>query len=326
MNTTATKTINTTVNEQFCLDTLSGLTANPKFLSSKYFYDQTGDQLFQQIMDAEEYYLTNSEMEILTTQTAQLAKTIALNGYPFDLIELGAGDATKSIHLLRQLIDDEVDFHYLPIDISEHVINHLSEALPNQLPKLKMHGLNGEYFEMLKEAANFSNRRKVVLFMGANIGNMIPDEAIQFCQELKNQLMDGDMLIIGFDLKKNPQQILAAYSDQKGITRAFNLNLLSRINREIGGNFNVDDFDHYASYDPLSGACKSYLISLKEQEVIINGQAIFFAKNEPIYMEISQKYNIDEINALMKGCGFMHVKNFFDENEYFVDSIWGIGL
>ena len=299
MNTTTTKTSRILANEQFCLDTINGLNSNPKCLSSKYFYDQVGDQIFQQIMDAEEYYLTNSEMEIMTMQTAQLAEAIALNGYPFDLIELGAGDATKSIHLLQQLINDEVDFHYLPIDISKSVINNLIENLPNKLPKLKMHGLNGEYFEMLKEAANFSNRRKVVLFMGANIGNMVPDEAIQFCQDLKNQLMDGDTLIIGFDLKKNPKQILAAYSDQKGITRSFNLNLLNRINKELGGNFNINDFDHYASYDPLSGACKSYLISLKEQEVTINGQAIFFAKNEPIYMEISQKYNLDEIEALM---------------------------
>ncbi|UKT65266.1 L-histidine N(alpha)-methyltransferase [Pedobacter mucosus] len=321
----STKTKKIDQSEQFCIDTINGLNANPKYLSSKYFYDQTGDQIFQQIMDADEYYLTNSEMEIFATQTEELAKTIALNGYPFDLIELGAGDATKSIHLLKQLISDEMDFHYLPIDISENVINLLSETLPAQLPELKMKGLNGEYFEMLKEAASFSNRRKVVLFMGANIGNMTPEEAAHFCEDLRNQLMDGDMLIIGFDLKKNPLQILSAYSDSKGVTKSFNLNLLRRINREIGADFNTDKFDHYASYDPISGACKSFLISLQDQQVMINGESISFNKNEPIYMEISQKYNLDEIDAMMTGCGFKPVKNFLDAKEYFVDSIWQVG-
>lgn len=311
--------------EQFCLDIIDGLTSNPKFLSSKYFYDQEGDRIFQQIMDADEYYLTNCEMEILSEQAPEIAKTIALNGYPFDLIELGAGDATKSIHLLKELIKQNMDFSYLPIDISKNVITHLESSLPKILPSLNIVGLNGEYFEMLKAAASLSNRRKVVLFMGANIGNMNTEEASLFCRDLKNQLMDGDMLIIGFDLKKNPRQILNAYSDSLGITKSFNLNLLKRINKEMEADFNLDQFEHYASYDPESGSCKSYLISLKTQQVNIQGHVISFQENEHIFMEISQKYNLDEISNMMNHAGFKPVEDYFDQKKYFVDSIWQVG-
>lgn len=308
----------------FLTDVLKGLQQEQKSLSSKYFYDEKGDRIFQQIMDMDEYYLTNAEMEILQQQSPKLANLIAVDKQPFDLIELGAGDATKSIHLLKVLLKQQLDFTYLPIDISEHVIDDLEENLPKQLPELKMKGLNGDYFKMLQRAKELSNRRKVVLFMGANIGNMSLDDAKAFCQSLRNELSPNDLLIIGFDLKKNPRQILAAYNDASGITRSFNLNLLHRINRELAGDFDVDAFDHYAFYDPESGACKSYLISLSEQQVNIGDETIQFKKNEPIYMEISQKYDLEDINQLAKNTGFTPVHRFFDHQEYFVDAVWRV--
>ncbi|RBQ07609.1 L-histidine N(alpha)-methyltransferase [Pedobacter miscanthi] len=324
MSTSTTIETTTDNRTQFLQETLTGLRAEPKFMLSKYFYDATGDRIFQQIMEMEEYYLTNAEMEILQYQSAQLSQAISANGTAFDLIELGAGDATKSIHLLKSLLDKQAEFSYLPIDISEHVISDLEENLPKKLPALDIKGLNGDYFDMLKRATELSDRRKVVLFMGANIGNMTISEAESFCLSLKKRLSPNDLLIIGFDLKKNPQQILAAYNDKGGITRSFNLNLLQRINKELDGNFNVDQFEHYATYDPASGACKSYLISLKNQIVNIGHDAIHFAENEYVFMEISQKYSLNDIDELAEKTGFKPLQRFFDQHQYFVDAIWKV--
>ncbi|MFC1223220.1 L-histidine N(alpha)-methyltransferase [Pedobacter sp. BG31] len=321
---TTTIEIPTSNKTQFLHETLAGLKSEPKFMLSKYFYDATGDRIFQQIMEMEEYYLTNAEMEILQNQSAQLSEAISAHGTAFDLIELGAGDATKSIHLLKSLLDAQMEFSYFPIDISEHVISDLEENLPKKLPALDITGLNGDYFDMLKKAAELSDRRKVVLFMGANIGNMTVADAESFCLSLKQLLSPNDLVIIGFDLKKNPQQILAAYNDKGGITRSFNLNLLRRINKELDGDFNVDQFEHYASYDPASGACKSYLISLQNQIVNIGRQVIHFSENEYIHMEISQKYSLEDIHKLAVKTGFKPLQSFFDQKHYFVDAIWRV--
>lgn len=325
MNTIDTIQKQPAVAVQFLKETLKGLEAMPKYMHSKYFYDEQGDYIFQQIMDMEEYYLTNAEMDILQNQSAELAQIISEKGTAFDLIELGAGDATKSVHLLRVLIDQQQEFSYLPIDISAHVIDDLESKLPSQFPTLDIRGLNGDYLDMLKEANLSSDRRKVVLFMGANIGNMSADDAAGFCQELSTLLSKDDILIIGFDLKKNPAKILAAYNDQEGITRAFNLNLLTRINRELGGDFVLDNFEHYACYDPESGMCKSYLISLEEQDVKIgDGVTISFKKDEYIFMEISKKYSIDDIESLASKSGFLCKHHLYDKDKYFVDSIWKV--
>jgi len=275
-------------------------------------------------MNMPEYYLTDAEMEIMQLQANEIAATITLDGSAFDLIELGAGDATKSIHLLSALINNKVDFKYFPIDISEHVISELDLNLPKELPTLDFEGLNGDYFEMLQKATEISDRRKVVLFMGANIGNMSVEEAVKFCESLKKLLAPQDMLVIGFDLKKNPKKILDAYNDKTGITRNFNLNLLKRINRELNGNFNIEAFEHYASYNPETGECKSYLISLQNQSVQIGDSVFQFEQDEFILMEISQKYSIPEIESLALQSGF-NVKGYFsDKQRYFVDALWSV--
>src|SRR5581483_6227115 len=152
---------------------------------------------------------------------------------------------TKSSYLLKHLIDQKADFTYLPIDISEHVISYLNINLPVSIPGLEVRGLNGEYFAMLKQAATISSRRKVVMFLGSNIGNMQVSEALEFCKTLRAHLSEGDMVLMGFDLKKNPKTVLAAYNDREGITKRFNLNLLERINRELNADFHLSKFDHY---------------------------------------------------------------------------------
>ncbi len=308
--------------QSFYKDVLAGLSASPKKLQSKYFYDAAGDKLFQEIMKASEYYLTDCELEIFSEQTTAIVQTLTENFESFDLIELGAGDATKSVFLLQELLAKKIDFTYLPIDISTNVIDQLEQNLPAKLPGLQMHGLNGDYFDMLKEASQLSSRPKVVLFMGSNIGNMPVKEAFAFCSALRQALSPGDLAIIGFDLKKNPKTILAAYNDAAGITKSFNLNLLMRINRELKADFNLNQFDHYPTYDPQTGACKSFLVSLIEQKITIGKAVIQFKENELIDMEVSQKYNLEEIDQLAFSGGFKSVQHFFDLKKWFVDAVW----
>lgn len=318
-----TKTKAQSTENQFYTDVIAGLTASPKYLYSKYFYDAIGDKLFQDLMNCEEYYPTNCELEIFAEKTADICKAIIGDGDAFDLIELGAGDATKSTYLLQYLIEQKADFTYLPIDISANVISYLNITLPVTLPGLQITGLNGEYFDMLKQAAAISDKRKVVMFLGSNIGNMPVNEAGIFCTALREHLAAGDMLLVGFDLKKNPKTVLAAYNDREGITKNFNLNLLERINRELNADFELAHFDHYPTYDPETGACKSYLVSLIDQQVKINGtETIVFQRDEYIYMEISQKFTIDETNKIAIAAGFKPVEQFFDRKRWFVDVIW----
>ena len=308
--------------KQFLDDVLKGLQASPKYLDSKYFYDKEGDRLFQKIMESDEYYLTNAEMEIFSTQQKSMADEVIKNADKLDVIEFGPGDVTKSIHLLKELSARNAIDNYVPIDISKNIITFLENDLPKQIPDLTIKGLAGEYFEMLTSAKNISSNRKLVLFLGANIGNFKFDEMPAFLSRLRNSLSTGDLVLIGFDLKKNPKKILAAYDDAEGYTKAFNLNLLHRINNELHGNFIQHNFEHYAMYDPSTGACKSFLISLKKQSVLIGKTEIHFEKDEPVFMEISQKYSMHQINKITAEAGFANQANFFDSHHDFVDVIF----
>jgi dimethylhistidine N-methyltransferase len=308
----------------FRSDVLEGLNKSPKKLFSKYFYDKTGDKIFQQIMNMPEYYLTHCELDIFKNKTKELADSILGNDTPFDLIELGAGDAMKSSFLLKHLVDKGVDFTYMPIDISGNILSVLNEKFRDELPSLKIISLEGDYFDMLDKATSISKRQKVVLFLGGNIGNMDLEESNHFCRELSRKLNPGDLLLIGFDLKKNPHTILNAYNDAAGITASFNLNLLVRINRELDADFDVSRFQHYQTYDPVSGACKSYLVSLAKQHVHIGSTVFKFEENELIDMEISQKFSQEDISKLAKDSSFHILNEIKDSKSWFVDSVWQV--
>lgn len=307
---------------QFLRDVVQGLSAKDKYLQSKYFYDQRGDKLFQQIMACPEYYPAKCEMEIFTQQTSQLASVLINKVSAFDIIELGAGDATKSIHLLKELIQNNVTFTYFPVDISGNVISMLHEQLPKKLPSLQLQGLNGEYLQMLEKAKTLSDKTKVVLFLGGNIGNVPLEKAGEFCKRLRKHLLPGDIVLTGFDLKKDPRLVLAAYNDKSGYTRNFNLNLLQRINDELNGNFIRENFAHYPTYDPATGACKSYLVSTTNQQVQIGEHNFSFVEGEPIFMEIAQKYTVEQTDELANESGFTPVKHFFDSKKWFLDALW----
>ncbi|HVU94414.1 MAG TPA: L-histidine N(alpha)-methyltransferase [Puia sp.] len=324
-----TNTITITESPQtlsFAEEIFGGLAATAKYLPSKYFYDKTGDAIFQEIMHCEEYYPFGCELEIFRLQTAELAAALLEPGGPFDLIELGPGDCQKSQYLLQHLVRREVEFTYVPIDISENVIDGLRARLPVTIPGLTVWGLNCEYLCGIREATLASGRRKVVLFLGSNLGNMAPAEARRLLRRLRHHLKPGDMVLIGLDLKKCPHVVLAAYNDKAGITKRFNLNLLDRINRELNGNFDTSAFEHFAVYDPASGACKSYLISRTDQQVSLwmDGERrdIWFARNEEIFMEISQKYTIDQVDQLAGQAFFTPVERFYDGRRWFVDALW----
>ena len=304
-------------------DIYEGLKSKPKSLPSKYFYDEKGDILFQKIMACDDYYLTNADNEIFAEQTKALAKTLIENNEPFDVLELGAGDATKSTYLLQEWQNSGADFTYYPIDISSSMISYLETEMPKRIPNLKVHGLSGEYLEQVQEAHRISKRKKVILFLGSSIGNFELHEAHNFLRKLYDEIQSGDVVLVGFDLKKNPHQILKAYNDSEGITRDFNLNLLDRINKELGADFDVAKFEHFPIYNPLTGACRSFLISQEAQKVNFDdGTFIEFDAFEAIDMELSQKFSIYDIDRIAMRIGFKKLSYFFDSNNYYCNAIW----
>jgi L-histidine Nalpha-methyltransferase len=310
--------------EQFANDVSKGLSYSPKKISSKYFYNKEGDMIFQEIMAMNEYYPTDCEYEILRTYNQDMLEYFYENKKEFDFIELGAGDGKKTKILLKHFVDQKVNFSYYPIDISCYAVNNLKKDIGFILPKLKVKRINREYLEGLEEINSLSKNRKVILFLGSNIGNMTYDEGVLFLKSISLKMKKNDFLLIGFDLQKDPLTILNAYNDKQGITARFNLNLLSRINKDLGGDFNVNQFYHYPVYDPHIGEAKSYIVSKVSQDVHVSklDKTFHFKEGEVIYTEISKKYSIQMIENMSKEAGFEIKNNFIDKRQYFTNSLW----
>ncbi len=310
--------------DEFAQDTLKGLSSEKKYLFSKYFYDKKGSEIFRDIMRMPEYYLTNCELEIFQTQKEQILSEFKNGGAHFDILELGAGDGLKTKVLLSHFVNRQIDFTYSPIDISGTAVTNLVEDLKDDIPGLQVNGLNGDYFKMLDSFKNNGNPRKIALFLGSNIGNFNDAQTLDFLLKLRNSLNSTDQVFIGFDLKKEENIILKAYNDKAGHTAAFNLNLLVRINRELGADFNIDNFYHHEVYDNLSGRAESFLISNTTQEVHIKmlGMTFPFLRDEKIYTEMSQKYDLQMIENLADKTGFQIVRNYVDKRQYFMNSLW----
>lgn len=306
---------------QFSKDVLDGLSAYPKRLSSKYFYDKKGDELFQRIMNLDEYYLTRTEYEIFNANKQQILEQFTKNGEQFNLIEFGAGDGYKTKVLLNHFLSKNADFTYMPIDISGNVLKILEGSLKLEIPDLNVKPIQNEYFKALAQLHD-STIKNIVLFLGSNIGNFTGGQATQFLQELNAALKSGDLVFIGFDLKKDPEVILAAYNDSEGITREFNLNLLDRINNELEGTFDRSKFVHKPIYNPLTGTTSSFLVSTEAQTVEIMDTAIHFEAWEAIHMEISQKYDQVMIENLAAESNFEIIGGFTDDRKYFLNSVW----
>ena len=309
--------------KQFEKDVDFGLSSDQKTLPSKYFYDKKGDELFTKIMNLPEYYLTRAEDEIFEEQTENIISALGLRQYTnFELVELGAGDGTKTKKLLRALLQKKFKFDYLPVDISQNALDQLEKSLLEELPQLKVKKQQGDYFQIL-ETLKDTHHPKVILFLGSNLGNMTDEEASNFIYQLGTNLKVNDKLFLGVDLIKSKDVVLPAYNDKSGVTRAFNLNLLHRINTELNGDFHLAAFDHTPEYTQEEGIARSSLTSMQDQIVKIGEtrKSYHFKKGEKIDTEISRKYNDQIINSILKNTDFKIEKKLMDSKKYFADYI-----
>jgi dimethylhistidine N-methyltransferase len=307
----------------FAADVRAGLSGTPKSVPCKYLYDPEGSRLFQSITELPEYYLTRCEFEILYRYRHRLAEI--LRESPFHLIELGAGDGRKTRLLIESFLARRMEFRYVPMDICGEAVHGLMEELGGRYPSLHVEGLVGEYSAGLKGLSGLNgNGVKVVLFLGSTIGNLNPSEALAFMSNLRKALNPGDYVLIGFDLKKDIRLLVRAYNDSLGVTAEFNMNLLTRINRELGGDFDHARFSYYSTYNVHSGAVESFLVSRERQEVHIGGltHPILFDRWEPLQTESSHKYLESEVETLALETGFAPVEHVLDRRGYFLDSLW----
>jgi dimethylhistidine N-methyltransferase len=301
---------------------VEGFSAPQKTLSSAWFYDDEGSRLFQEIMALDAYYLTRTEHGILRSRGDELARRIAPDARPVDLIELGSGDGEKTLSICEALVRHGADCVFRPMDISPHALEELSRRFSEHLPGFPVQPLCGDYF--LNWPATVPGRRQVAMFLGSNLGNQTHDGAIALLRRMRAHLQPGDALVLGLDLKKDPHVIRAAYDDPEGVTARFNMNLLTRLNRELGMDFDLDQFSHYATYSPLDGAARSFLVSRRRQIVHSRRLACDFAfqAGETIYTEQSQKYSQGTIDAMARESGFDVQCHFTDERGWYTVVVW----
>lgn len=299
---------------------LEGLMRKEKYISSYFLYDREGSRLFQRIMKMPEYYLYEAEFEILSEKGDEIRQALPFYKKPYKVIELGAGDGSKTVELLRHLMKNESFKGYFPIDISSEATQELSIRLAKEIPHLEVNPIHGNYDEELARLIP-PDEWVLLLFLGSNIGNFTSGRMRKLMKGFGKDLKSGDAILIGFDLKKHPRLIQKAYDDVQGITRAFNLNLLARFNREFGADFQSDQFDFYSTYDPVSGEVRSYLVSLINQEVhfLSAGRKVTFEKNELIHTETSKKFDVEEIEKLFLDSGFFDLQIWKDHNDYYAD-------
>lgn len=309
----------------FARDVLRGLNRSPKSLPSMYFYDAEGSRLFQRITELDDYYLTRCEAEIIETHAAEIVAAVVPG--PLRLVELGAGDGRKTEILLRRLLDAGLCFEYVPIDICRKSVVDLATSFQWRFDgSLRVRGIVAEYLDGLASLGRASRRPNFVLFLGSSVGNFSHAEARQFFRRLRESLRPGDFVLVGFDLKKNLEILRRAYNDAEGVTRLFNLNLLDRINRELGGAFDRSRFAHYGPYNLRDECMESWLVSVENQEVPIHalGRSFTFQAWEGIHVERSHKYDLSQIESFASAAGFRVEKHFFDRRRWFADSLWQI--
>jgi len=310
----------------FAHDVLVGLTSTPKILLPKYFYDELGSRLFEAICCLPEYYVTRAESEIVTEHIDEVIDEIAIpEQASVRLIELGSGSAEKTQPLIKSLLLRNTDLHYLPIDISVSSLERSSKDLLLAYPGLRITGYAADYSSALGALRHTSaqdqqgNVRTVVLFFGSSIGNLDPTESRTLLREVRAVLHPGDVLLLGADLKKSLKTLIPAYDDALGVTAAFNLNLLVRINRELDGNFDLDNFEHRAIYNEEHGRIEMHLFSRKAQTVQLREikVEVSFESGESIHTENSYKFNVEELRELASATGFSHKRVWFDRNQLF---------
>lgn len=291
-------------------DVLEGLRKDQKSLPSKYFYDERGSELFEKISNLDEYYLTDAEIEILKNHADEISEVVGPNSL---IIEFGSGSSTKTRLLLKELEDVA---GYIPVDISRDFLMEEAEKLREEFPNLNIKPIAADYTQPFEVGVNGQAAKRVIFFPGSTIGNFTPDEATDFLFQSADLLKNAGGLLIGVDLKKDPDVLNKAYNDSEAITAEFNKNMLKRINRELDGDFDLEQFNHRAFYNEEEGRVEMYLMSLENQSVTVSGEKIDFKKGEMIHTENSYKYTVEEFEELISE-KYSLKKTWLDSEELF---------
>jgi dimethylhistidine N-methyltransferase len=307
------KRIQPDFNEQseFARDVIAGLTRSPKTIPPKYFYDAEGSRLFEEITRLAEYYPTRCEIEILKERGKDISALIPQNAA---IVEFGSGSATKARILLDATPQAAA---YVPVDISGDFLAREAAGLRKDFPKLNVHPVVADFTKPFDLPADASALPHVGFFPGSTIGNFDPHDACAFLLHARKILGKDALLIVGVDLEKNAQVLNAAYNDAQGVTEKFNLNLLRRMNSELGGTFDLSAFEHHAFYNRERHRIEMHLASVKRQKVKVAGTMIDFRAGETIHTESSYKYNLSSFAMLARGCGWTSLEKWTDDRKYF---------
>jgi L-histidine Nalpha-methyltransferase len=310
---------------EFGKDIQTGLSdAFQKSTPSKYLYDDIGSELFERITLQPEYYLTRTEIEILDSYASKIVKDIQKE---IILIELGSGSSKKTKFLFNEILKKQNQLYYFPIDISFNFLTSVVSNLENSLTNVIVKGIPYEYIDGINHCNNIlfendieiKNISRLIIFLGSSIGNFEVDDARNFLKDIRLHITNDDFLLVGFDLIKDISLIESAYNDTRCITSKFNLNLLNRINKELGGDFKIENFSHKAFYNQNKKRIEMHIVSDMDQQFFISSlnKKINFKKNETIHTENSYKYSQEDIERLIKRAGFSIEKEFFDKNNWY---------
>jgi L-histidine N-alpha-methyltransferase len=306
----------------FAEDVRRGLTASPKLLFPKYFYDELGSRLFEAITALPEYYPTRAEAEILRLHAGEI---VAALGGPVWALELGSGDGQKTRLVIEALLARQGTLEYVPVDISESAVQTSSRSLLFSYPDLRITAYVGEYHAALRQIRRerVAPGRTLVLFLGSTIGNLDPEERIDLVCDVRHLLNPGEGFLLGTDLKKSEDVLLPAYDDPLGVTAAFNLNILARINRELGGDFDLAGFRHRVRYNQEEGRIEMHLESRRAQTVAVQASEIevSFEPGETIHTESSYKFDLDQVRALAADTGFELRRSWTDSQGRFASNL-----
>jgi dimethylhistidine N-methyltransferase len=302
-------------------DVRRGLANEPRRLFPKYFYDELGSQLFEAICLLPEYYLTRAENEILARSADEIIGCV--DGHK-TLLELGSGSASKTRRIIEALLRQQNNLLYIPVDISASALETSSRVLLQSYPRLRIHAFASDYYGGFAALRSEDLGRTLALFLGSNIGNFDMDEAHTFLRALRGVLRTGDALLLGADLRKRKDVLEAAYDDALGVTAAFNLNLLARINRELDADFDLRAFKHYVRYDEALGRVEVYIESLRAQAVRLRklDLAIHLRAGERIHTENSYKYDLEGLSKLASATGFTRERTWMDQAERFSSNLF----
>ncbi len=306
---------------EFARDIARGLSATPKQLFPKYLYDEVGSRLFEAICEIDEYYVTRAEDEILANHADEI---VAVIPECETLIELGSGSAEKTRNIIEALLRRSRELLFVPVDISASALRESSQALLDSYPSLRIEAYAADYFQALEALPDLGPKPALVLFLGSNIGNFEPDEALQFLRAIRHVLRPGDALLLGADLKKDRAVLEAAYNDSLGVTRAFIVNELERINRELGANFDLWAFGLRSFYNEAVGRVEVCLESLRRQTIDIRGLQMTakFEAGERIHVENAYKYDLQNLAEMGSQTGFKLERTWLDHGKRFSSNLF----